>query len=67
MPESPEVQALVEELAETLTGRSIAEVDVLEFRVTKTRPRPLTTLVGERVTGATRFGKLIALAFDGSE
>ncbi|UIP57792.1 DNA-formamidopyrimidine glycosylase family protein [Agromyces marinus] len=67
MPESPEVQALADELAARLVGRAIAAVDVLEFRVTKTRARPLTSLVGERVTGVARHGKLVAVAFDGSE
>ena len=61
MPESPEVQALVEELGSKLTGRAVSEVDVVEFRVTKTRARPLTTLVGERITGTARHGKLIDL------
>ncbi|RXZ45177.1 DNA-formamidopyrimidine glycosylase family protein [Agromyces binzhouensis] len=67
MPESPEVQALVDELESTLRGRTVAAVDVVEFRVTKTRSRPLTTLVGERVLGVTRHGKLLAIDFDGSE
>ncbi|WP_353813493.1 DNA-formamidopyrimidine glycosylase family protein [Agromyces sp. SYSU T00266] len=67
MPESPEVQALVDELESTLRGRTVAAVDVVEFRVTKTRSRPLTTLVGERVLAVTRHGKLFAVDFDGSE
>jgi len=67
MPESPEVQALVEELESTLRGRAVAAVDVVEFRVTKTRSRPLTTLSGERVLAVTRHGKLVAIEFDGSE
>ncbi|MRX42150.1 DNA-formamidopyrimidine glycosylase family protein [Agromyces kandeliae] len=67
MPESPEVQALVDELESTLRGRTVAAVDVVEFRVSKTRSRPLTTLVGERVLGVTRHGKLLAIDFDGSE
>lgn len=61
MPESPEVQALVEELGSQLTSRTVTDVDVVEFRVTKTRARPLTTLVGERVAGAARHGKLLDL------
>lgn len=65
MPESPEVQALADELGAQLTGRTVAEVDVVEFRVTKTRARPLETLVGDRVAGVARHGKLIDLAFDG--
>ncbi|WP_438854334.1 DNA-formamidopyrimidine glycosylase family protein [Agromyces sp. M3QZ16-3] len=67
MPESPEVQALVDELESSLRGRTVAAVDVVEFRVTKTRSRPLTTLVGERVLGVTRHGKLFAIELDGSE
>ena len=63
MPESPEVQALVEELGARLTGSTITGVDVIEFRVTKTRARPPSSLVGERVTGATRYGKLVDLEF----
>src|SRR5688500_470361 len=61
MPESPEVQALVEELGTQLAGRAIADVDVLEFRVVKTRARPPSSLVGERVTGATRYGKHVSI------
>ena len=61
MPESPEVQALVEELGTQLEGRAITDVDVLEFRVVKTRARPPSSLVGERVTGATRHGKHVSL------
>ncbi|MGR0220836.1 DNA-formamidopyrimidine glycosylase family protein [Agromyces sp. ZXT2-6] len=64
MPESPEVQALAEELDAELTGRAIAEVDVVEFRVAKTRARPLESLVGERVAGVARHGKLIDLAVE---
>ncbi|MBM7503785.1 DNA-formamidopyrimidine glycosylase family protein [Agromyces aurantiacus] len=63
MPESPEVQALVEELGAQLTGRTITDVDVIEFRVTKTRALPLSTLVGAQVTGAVRHGKLVDLGF----
>ena len=61
MPESPEVQALVEDLAARLSGREISDVDVLEFRVTKTRGRPPSSLVGEKVRGAARHGKHVDL------
>ncbi|WP_430645161.1 DNA-formamidopyrimidine glycosylase family protein [Agromyces sp. GXS1127] len=67
MPESPEVQALADELDATLRGRAVGGVDVVEFRVTKTRSRPLTTIVGGRVLGVTRHGKLFAIELDGSE
>ncbi|MFE5672119.1 DNA-formamidopyrimidine glycosylase family protein [Agromyces sp. NPDC056523] len=65
MPESPEVQILAEELDSALTGRTVTDVDVVEFRVTKTRARPLTSLVGEKVAGVNRHGKLIDLALAG--
>jgi formamidopyrimidine-DNA glycosylase len=63
MPESPEVQALVDELDQRLRGRELLDVDVLEFRIGKTRSRPIESLVGRTVTGATRHGKLLDLAF----
>ncbi|TFV94064.1 DNA-formamidopyrimidine glycosylase family protein [Leifsonia flava] len=63
MPESPEVQALAEELGARLTGHALTGVDVLEFRTTKTRSRAPESLVGERVTAVTRHGKLLDLAF----
>jgi len=64
MPESPEVQALVDELGERIVGRAVREIDVLEFRVVKTRPRPPAELVGARVAGVARHGKHLALGFD---
>lgn len=63
MPESPEVQALAEQLGERLNGHRLAAVDVLEFRLVKTRTRPPASLIGERMTGTRRFGKLIDLHF----
>ena len=66
MPESPEVQALAEDLSERLTGHGITGVDVLEFRVTKTRTRPPSSLVGKRVHGVSRHGKHLAISVDDS-
>ncbi|MGN8550984.1 UNVERIFIED_CONTAM: Fpg/Nei family DNA glycosylase [Microbacterium sp. SLM126] len=63
MPESPEVQALVDFLDERAVGRRVGEVDVLEFRTVKTRQTPPSTLAGMRITGAARHGKHVALAF----
>nr|MBS1901498.1 Fpg/Nei family DNA glycosylase [Actinomycetota bacterium] len=57
MPESPEVQALVEFLDERIRSRVIAAVEIDEFRVVKTRDRPPGSLVGARIDGLTRFGK----------
>lgn len=67
MPESPEVQALAEELDARLAGRRVTGVDVLEFRVNKSRARPLGSVVGQRVMGVSRHGKLLDVALDGSD
>jgi len=67
MPESPEVQALAEALGARFTGRELRDVDVIEFRTTKTRTRPPTTLMGRRMTGATRHGKHLDLAFGAAQ
>jgi formamidopyrimidine-DNA glycosylase len=67
MPESPEVQALVEDLGTRLAGRAISDVDVAEFRATKTRTRPPSSLVGERAHGATRYGKHIDISLGDSQ
>ncbi|GAB3803575.1 Fpg/Nei family DNA glycosylase [Humibacter antri] len=63
MPESPEVQAVVEQIGERLTGRALTAVDVLEFRVVKTRSRPPERLVGSVLADARRFGKYLDLVF----
>ncbi|KAA9134742.1 DNA-formamidopyrimidine glycosylase family protein [Microbacterium caowuchunii] len=57
MPESPEVQAVVEFLAERMLGGHIRSFDVRDRRVRKavTAPDP----VGARVNGVLRFGKYI--------
>lgn len=67
MPESPEVEALAEELDGRLAGRALTAVDVVEFRTTKTRARPAEALVGETATGTARHGKLVALSFGASQ
>ncbi|GAA4491024.1 Fpg/Nei family DNA glycosylase [Microbacterium panaciterrae] len=59
MPESPEVQALVEFLDERVRGRVIAELDVDEYRIVKTRGRPPGALAGGRIDSMQRFGKYI--------
>ncbi|TDN92452.1 DNA-formamidopyrimidine glycosylase family protein [Microbacterium sp. BK668] len=61
MPESPEVQVLAEFLADRLVGRTVEDVDVIEFRSVKTRGRSPETLRGAQVTGAERFGKHVDL------
>jgi len=67
MPESPEVHALADELDRRLAGRAVRDVDVLEFRVNKTRARPIGSIIGERVLGVGRRGKLLDVELDGSD
>lgn len=64
MPESPEVDALGGFLRSHAVGRSIASVDLDEFRALKTRERPLRELEGRTVTGVRRFGKHLVLDTD---
>lgn len=64
MPESPEVQALAEFLAEHAVSRRIETVDLDEFRALKTRDRPLAELDGATITGIRRFGKHLDLQTD---
>ncbi|MFB7251912.1 DNA-formamidopyrimidine glycosylase family protein [Microbacterium sp. NPDC056234] len=62
MPESPEVQVLVEFLDEQIKGCVIADVDIAEFRIVKTRDRVPASLVGARITAVRRFGKHVGVA-----
>ncbi len=64
MPESPEVQVLAEYLDARLAGRTLSDADILEFRVTKTRARPVDSLRGQTVTGVARIGKHLDVAFE---
>jgi formamidopyrimidine-DNA glycosylase len=57
MPESPEVQALAEFLAQRMIGHRIGAFQVRDHRVLKTRPTP--DPAGERVNGVLRFGKYV--------
>lgn len=63
MPESPEVEALADQLGARLSGRVLEDADVLEFRAVKTRAAPPSTLVGRAVTGAGRHGKHLEIVF----
>ncbi|PWC02971.1 DNA-formamidopyrimidine glycosylase family protein [Agromyces badenianii] len=67
MPESPEVQALVEDLGARLSGHELTGVDVVEFRATKTRARPPSSLRGERVRGVERHGKHVDIRVGASD
>ncbi|MFD1714984.1 Fpg/Nei family DNA glycosylase [Amnibacterium flavum] len=59
MPELPEVQALVTDLAARLTGRTIDRVDIVSFAVLKTFDPPASSLSGQTITGVSRHGKFL--------
>jgi len=61
MPESPEVQALVEFLDERMSGRALARIEDVDPRALKTRERPPAELVGARIVAVRRYGKHLAL------
>ena len=65
MPESPEMQALADQLGARFSGRVLEDADVLEFRAVKTRAAPPSTLVGSAVTGVGRHGKHLEIVFGG--
>ncbi len=65
MPELPEVEALAAFLRERATGRAVMRADVAAFSAVKTFDPPLSALAGEIVSGASRYGKFLALDFDG--
>ena len=65
MPELPEVQALVEFLAERTSGLAIVGVELGSVSVLKTyEPAPIS-LQGLPVTGVTRHGKFLDLEAEG--
>jgi formamidopyrimidine-DNA glycosylase len=65
VPELPEVQALVDFLADKAVGQVVARVDVASINVLKTFDPPVTSLGGLTVTGAARHGKFLDLDVDG--
>lgn len=56
---------LVEFLDERTHDLVIAEVDIAEFRIIKTRDRPPSSLIGARIDGVRRFGKHLGVETDG--
>ena len=65
MPELPEVQALVEFLAERTSGLAIVGVELGSISVLKTYEPAAISLQGLPVTGVTRHGKFIDLDAEG--
>lgn len=65
MPELPEVQGLVDFLAERAVGQAVVGVELGSISVLKTYDPPPQALDGLLVTGAARHGKWIDLDCDG--
>ncbi|MFJ9692099.1 Fpg/Nei family DNA glycosylase [Kitasatospora sp. NPDC101183] len=65
MPELPEVEALSAFLSERLTGRVVAAAWPVAISALKTYDPPVTALAGRTVTGVSRRGKFLDLAFLG--
>ncbi|HKI95419.1 MAG TPA: bifunctional DNA-formamidopyrimidine glycosylase/DNA-(apurinic or apyrimidinic site) lyase [Gemmatimonadales bacterium] len=66
MPELPEVETIVRDLAPRLTGRTFTDIRLRKTDVLRdvTRPRLLRTLNGARVTGVSRRAKHAVIALD---
>ena len=62
MPESPEVQALVEFIGGRVVGATVTGIDVLLPKALKTQHPPVSALIGCRVAGVRRHGKMLDLA-----
>ena len=62
MPESPEVQELASFLTAHTTGREVRAVDVLLPKALKTQHPAPAELVGRRIVGVSRLGKMIDIA-----
>ena len=65
MPELPEVAALVDDLADRLSGRAVARVDVVAFSALKTFDPPISALAGSLVEGVSRHGKFLDIDVSG--
>ncbi len=65
MPELPEVQALVDFLAERTAGLAVTGVELGSFSVLKTFDPPPDALAGVPVDGVARHGKFVDLDCDG--
>ncbi|MDQ2758018.1 MAG: Fpg/Nei family DNA glycosylase [Actinomycetota bacterium] len=66
MPELPEVQALVDFLAERTQGLAVASLELASFSVLKTFDPPPSSLAGAPVDGVSRHGKFLDLDVDGT-
>jgi formamidopyrimidine-DNA glycosylase len=66
MPELPEVQALVDFLAERTDGLAITRVELASFSVLKTFNPPPQALEGAPIDGVHRHGKFLDIDADGT-
>lgn len=66
MPELPEVQALVDFLAERTHGLAVTTVELASFSVLKTFDPPPQALAGAPIDGVQRHGKFVDLDIDGT-
>ncbi len=66
MPELPEVQALVDFLAERTAGLAITGVELASFSVLKTFDPPPQALSGVPIDGVARHGKFLDIDADGT-
>ncbi|WP_424445384.1 Fpg/Nei family DNA glycosylase [Microbacterium sp. CH-015] len=64
MPEMPEVQGLVDFLAERATGVAVTKATVANIAALKTYDPPIEALKGATITGAARHGKFVDLSTD---
>ena len=64
MPELPEVEALARYLTGQVGGQRVADVVLASLSALKTFSPPMSTLVGQRVTGVRRHGKFLDLAVE---
>ncbi|NYG06858.1 formamidopyrimidine-DNA glycosylase [Phycicoccus badiiscoriae] len=65
MPELPEVQALVDFLAERIVGLAVTGVELGSFSVLKTFDPPPQALTGAPVDAVSRHGKFVDIDCDG--
>ncbi len=66
MPELPEVQALVDFLADRIVGLAVTGVELGSISVLKTYDPPPAALVGAPVDGVSRHGKFLDIDCDGT-
>src|SRR4051812_4496457 len=64
MPELPEVEITIRRLAPVVVGQQVTSAAARGINTLKTYDPPLTAIVGDRVVGLRRRGKLIIIDFE---